>query len=225
MGVLDLQGPAPYIHGAAPSPAVSDPLKLLLDEHFTRLTRRYLRLAGAGKITPAEYLLLAAVADKTVSYKRPFWAFSIADLTRTTGLSHQGVKNAVASLIGADLLSRKPKGQSYSYGIVPEGMTADEFLAFYETPKAAVETVDNVGAPGNSVAGGVATQLLGSERPSSMYSFKKGIKKGSARVDKGVQGKADPTCPECHGEGWLFYDEADGHPSSASPCVCTGVTL
>lgn len=192
---------------------MSDLVKLLTKEPFTRLTRRYLQAAADGQITPAQFLVLTAVADKTVSWRRPWERLSNGDIKAMTGLSHQGVRDAVAALVEINLLVRKPVDNTFAYALVPIGMTGAEVMARWG--------VDNPARGVNSVEGGLSTEL-GVSADSTYISLKKDLRRACGPVDKGLMAKAEETCPECLGNGWVVTVEADGFTEAVARCPCTG---
>lgn len=188
---------------------MSRAIDLLLAESFTRLSRRFLKALADRTITHADFVVLVVVADKTVSWKQLWTELSNADVIEATGLSHQGVRNSVKRLVKADLLVRRPKGQSYEYALVPKGHSAAAMLA-----------VDNPDQAPNSVEKYPPTQLRGKADPSFVFS-KKQVRTGKGPVDGGRKGKADPACARCTGEGWVVTVAADGFTEAVAPCLCT----
>ena len=195
---------------------MSDPLKLLLKEPFTRLSRRFLALAADGTLTPAEHLLATAVADKTVSWRRLWEELTYDDLQDATGLSRQKVRDGLAALRAANVLARKPVGRSFAYALVPIGMTVAELEAL-----AGPEfRVDKDGTSVYSGDRGQSTQETVPADPTYIVS-KKDIRRPGGRVDKGLRASADTACSKCHGEGWIVLVEADGFTESVARCLCT----
>ena len=198
-----------------------DPLKLLLREPFTRLSRRFLTLAADGTITPAEHLLLTAIADKTVSWRRLWEKLTYTELQSATGLSRQKVRDGLEALHRADILVRKPIGRSFAYALVPPGMTADQMEVLYLSKEAAV-SVDNSESSVYSVDRDRSTHKTDLGQ-ATYIDLKKDLRRGSARVDKGLKGKASPLCTACSGEGWTITVLADGFTEEVARCACTGV--
>ena len=134
------------IIGSARGPTyiMTDPLKHLLRDAFTRMPRRYLGLLASGVITPAEYALLSAIADRTLSWKRLWEKLSFTELQRATGLSRQKVSDAVRSLETGGLIVRKKAGRSYAYALVPEGVESAYLLdnSSVDNAKTSVNSVD-----------------------------------------------------------------------------------
>ena len=221
--------PSPAAPSALPSagkrtyraPAMTDPLKLLLREPFTRLSRRFLALAADGTISPAEHLLLTAIADKTVSWRRLWEKLSYSELQTATGLSRQKIRDGLDALHKADILVRKPVGRSYAYALVPPGMTADQMEVLYLS-KGAAAGVDNPNLSVYSVDRHRSTHET-DLRSDTYIDPKKGLRRASGHVDGGLKGKASPRCSSCDGEGWIVTVLADGFTEEVSRCPCTGV--
>lgn len=199
---------------------MSDPLKVLLAQPFTRLSRRYLQLLAKGSISLAEFALLVAIADKTVSWKRLWETLSYGDLQETTGLSRQKVADGLAALLNQGRIVRKPIGQSYTYALVPEGWTAAQLLGHCE--------VDKVEVVVNSVDRHQSSELTGSSID-TFSSNKETPKKGLRPVDKSTSSRgragvlvdvgpgehANAACKLCSGSGWVTMDDGVAY------CPCT----
>lgn len=201
-------------------PAMTDPIKLLLREPFTRLSRRFLSLAADGTITPAEHLLVTAIADKTVSWRRLWEKLTYSELQTATGLSRQKIRDGLEALHRADILVRKPVGRSYAYALVPPGMTAAQMEALYVARGAGL-SVDNVESSVYSVDRDRSTHKtdLGA---GTYIDLKKELRRASGHVDRGLKEKADTSCPNCEGEGWVVRVLADGFTEEVARCPCTG---
>ena len=200
---------------------MTDPLKLLLREPFTRLSRRFLALAADGTVTPAEHLLLTAIADKTVSWRRLWEKLTYTELQAATGLSRQKVRDGLDALRRADILVRKPIGRSFAYALVPPGMTADQMEVLYLS-KGATASVDKSESSVYSVDRSRSTHKTDLGR-ATYIDLKKDLRRASGRVDEGLKGKASPLCPACGGEGWTITVLADGFTEEVDRCACTGV--
>ena len=194
---------------------MTDPLKLLLKEPFSRFSRRYLKMVAAGDLTPGDLLVLLFVADRTVSWRRLWEELSYSDYEEGTGLTRKGVAGVVRRLVALDLLVRKRVGQSYAYALVPQGMTGAQVLTICRAR--GVDNPDQLVTSGNQYQLPEVTTSAGP----TYIDLKKGLRTASGRVDKGLRGKASPDCPQCHGEGWVIATMADGFTSSAAPCACT----
>ena len=212
-------------HDCASAPlAVSDPLQPLLKEPFSRLSRRYLKLAGTRKITPADVLVLLSVADKTVSWRRLWAELSYSDIEDATGLSRRHVGRTISGLLTAGLLARKTLGDGHTYALVPEGWTAAEVIA-----ASASMGVDKSELSASAV-GTSCPQYQGHHVPSSAdpsFVFKKRLKKAAGAavlVDNGLRARASSSCPTCGGEGWVVSVLADGFTEAVAPCPCTSET-
>lgn len=204
---------------------MSDPLKVLLAQPFTRLSRRYLQLLAKGSISLAEFALLVAIADKTVSWKRLWETLSYGDLQVATGLSRQKVADGLAALLNQGRIVRKPIGQSYTYALVPEGWTASQLLAHCD--------VDKVRVVVNSVDRDQSTELTGSA-VDTFSSNKESLKKGLRPVDKSTSSRgragvlvdvgpgehADQACKLCRGSGWVPMEDDHG-ATAVAYCPCT----
>ena len=191
---------------------MADLVKLLAKEPFTKFSRRYLRLVSRKELTPGELVLLLVVADKTVSWRRLWLQASYADLSELTGMTRKGLVAVIDRLVQTDLLVRKPFGQSYSYALVPDGMTGAQVLAVCD--------VDNVELPVTSGNSCLLPEVTASADLSYIDS-KKGLRKASPSVDRGMRSRARSSCSTCHGEGWVVIVAADGYSESVAPCPCT----
>ena len=89
------------------APVMTDPLKLLLREPFSRFSRRYLKMVASGDLTAGDLLVLLFVADKTVSWRRLWEELSYTDFEEGTGMTRKGVAGVVRRLMALDLLVRK----------------------------------------------------------------------------------------------------------------------
>ena len=195
---------------------MTDPIKLLLREPFSRFSRRYLKMVAAGDLTAGDLLVLLFVADRTVSWRRLWEELSYSDFEAGTGLTRKGVAAVVRRLVTLDLLVRKRVGQSYAYALVPNAMTGSQVLA--------LDGSDDVDNPVQLVTSGNQYQLpqVTTSADLSYISPKKESRRPLGRVDKGLKGKANPTCGRCHGEGWVVSVLSDGFTEAVSRCPCIG---
>lgn len=183
---------------------MQDTLKHLKRQGFTRVLRYHLNLLQRRTITHAEYVVLAFLADKTLSWSRLWEQLSLSDFQRGCALSRQGVVDALDQLQSLQLIVRKPVGRSYAYAIVPEGL--DPQLMLVDKAKVVVNSVDQH----------QSTQLTDRGRSSS-YVVKKKEKKGEGLVDNQLGRRAAPTCEKCRGTGWATAP--DGSGVYRCPCV------
>ena len=191
---------------------MTDPLRLLSKEPFTKLQRRFLKALAEKKITPGEFVVLAVVADRTVSWRRLWEELSYTDLEEASGLSRRHVGRAVQRLLSLNLLARKELGQGFAYAIVPSGWTTSQLLAACD-----VDNAEEVGTSGPYHQG---HHVPTSGAPSSIHEIKEGLRRPSGHVDKGLGSRAHTTCPDCGGDGWVVHVEPDGFTESVSRCVC-----
>ena len=193
---------------------MTDPLKLLLREPFSRFSRRYLKMVASGDLTAGDLLVLLFVADKTVSWRRLWEELSYTDFEEGTGMTRKGVAGVVRRLMALDLLVRKRVGQSYAYALVPNAMKGSQVLAL-----CGPSSVDNSVQLVTSGNQHQLPQVTTSADP-TYIDLKKELRTASGRVDKGLRGKASPECPKCHGEGWVIGVLVDGFTEAVARCPC-----
>ncbi|MDT0633190.1 MarR family transcriptional regulator [Rubrivirga litoralis] len=193
---------------------MTDPVKLLLREPFSRFSRRYLKMVAAGDLTPGDLLILLFVADRTVSWRRLWEELSYSDFETGTGLTRKGIAGIVKRLVALDLLVRKRVGQSYAYALVPNSMTGLQVLASDR-----LRSVDN---SDQLVTSGNQYQLpqVTTSADLSYIDPKKELRRERPPVDKGLKGKAAHDCADCHGEGWIVATLSDGFTEAVSRCPC-----
>ena len=207
---------------------MSEPLDLLLREPFTRLSRRYLQLLASGSVSLAEFVLLLAITDKTVSWKRLWETLSYSDLQDATGLSRQKVADGLAALLDQERIVRKPLGRSFTYALVPHGMTAAQLLAHCDRASGVDISAEIV----NSVDRHQSTHKTDRDADTYIRSkepSKKGLrpvdKSTSSRgraamlVDVGPSDRADSTCSICAGSGWVHLEERGQLALAHCPCT------
>lgn len=77
-------------------------------------------LDGISGFTDAELRVLLCVARQTFGWHRDVFIASVSFIAKATGMSEQGVRNAVAGLLQSGTLTREQYGATFAYAITVE---------------------------------------------------------------------------------------------------------